>query len=82
MTKKFTEDDNKYGLLNYDQDSDNPDMSKTQEVTKAIDNLIKEFVVKYNRLAKKYPDSGIGDTATDEIVVDNIYGPLHFGEKV
>lgn len=71
--------ENKYALLNYDQDSDKPDMSLVNKCTIEIDNLIWEFRDKYLELNKKYKDAGLGDTATDECVAEEFYDILHFG---
>ena len=70
--------ENKYSLLNYDQDSKNPDLTLRDECTKEIDILIWDFRKKYLELEKKY-DSGIGDTATDECVAGEFYEILPFG---
>lgn len=71
--------ENKYALLNYNMDSENPDMTSTQECTKEIDKLIWDFRDKYLELDKKYNGAGIGDTATDECVADEFYSVVHFG---
>lgn len=71
--------ENKYALLNYNMDLENPDMSLTNECTKEIDKLIWEFRDKYLELSKKYEDAGLGDTATDECVAQEFYEILHYG---
>jgi len=82
MARKIYNYDNKYSLLNYDCEDERPEMSDVKKVTEEVDALIKDFISKYKAIGKKYPNAGIGDTATDECVVENLYGPLHFGEKV
>ena len=46
----------------------------------ALDNFIETCCVLYESVKKKFPDVGIGDTATDEIVVSRLYGVLHFND--
>lgn len=69
---------NKYSLFNYDQDSDNPDLTLRDEATKEIDKLIWKFREEYLALEDKY-NCGIGDTETDECVAHHFYDIVHFG---
>ena len=80
--------ENKYALLNYDHDAldehmdANKDLDKFEApevefVTAKIDALIANFKEGIDALAKKYPDAGIGDTATDECIAAGIYNNIH-----
>jgi len=42
-----------------------------------IMSLIKEFAAKIRELKRKYPDCGIGDTETDELIIMEIYDQIH-----
>ncbi len=71
--------DNKYSLLNFDMDSKDPDLTERDEVAQEIDKLLWEFLDKYEELSNRYPDAGLGDTATDEAVAHEFYDVLHYG---
>ena len=47
------------------------------DVTNEIDTILRKAVEDLNGLYKKYPDAGIGDTATDECITDQFYSILH-----
>lgn len=46
-------------------------------VTKGIEKLELAFNKGLRKLEKKYPDAGIGDTATDEAIVSSLYSLIH-----
>lgn len=45
----------------------------------AIDRLLTRWASEYDVVRRQYPGLGMGDTATDEVVVRRFYGLLHFG---
>jgi len=47
------------------------------KVTNKIDTILRKAVEDLNKLNKKYPDAGIGDTATDECITSQFYSILH-----
>ena len=47
------------------------------KVTNKIDTILRKAVEDLNKLNKKYPDAGIGDTATDEAIANQFYSILH-----
>ena len=47
------------------------------KVTNKIDTILKKAVDDLKKLNKKYPDAGIGDTATDEEITSQFYSILH-----
>ena len=47
------------------------------KVTNKIDTILRKAVDDLNKLNKKYPDAGIGDTATDEEIANQFYSILH-----
>ena len=51
-------------------------------VASEVDKLVSAFVAAYNKLKLRYPQAGLGDTASDEEVVAHLYAVLHFGEPV
>jgi hypothetical protein len=62
--------ENKYLLI--DDDKIN------QRVEKKIDKAISLFVKKILSIRKKYRTSGIGDTETDSVIIDEIYEKMHY----
>ena len=48
------------------------------ECTREITELIKDFAKNLKKLEKKYPTLGIGDTQTDEGIVEEIYNEIHW----
>ena len=42
-----------------------------------IMSLIKEFAAKIREIKRKYPDCGIGDTETDELIIMEVYEQIH-----
>jgi len=63
-------DDNKYELL--DDDARN-----NVAATKKIDKAIEQFTKRLVQISKQYPDVGMGDTATDEAIVSEVYSEIH-----
>ncbi len=61
--------DNRYALL--------LDNTPVEKATEAIDKAIKEFAKRIKTISKKYPTVGIGDTATDEEIVGEVYNAIH-----
>lgn len=57
---------NKYGLLEQDKDAE-----------EEIDRAIRNFQNRIYRIKNKYPDSGVGDTATDEKITEELYKAIH-----
>ena len=47
-----------------------------------IDKAIKAFGKQLTLIDLSYPDAGIGDTATDEQIIDAIYDYVHFEVKL
>ena len=47
------------------------------KVTNKIDTILRKAVEDLNKLNNKYPDAGIGDTATDEAIANQFYSILH-----
>ena len=47
------------------------------KVTNKIDTILRKAVEDLNKLNNKYPDAGIGDTATDEEIANQFYSILH-----
>ncbi len=47
------------------------------DATEDIQRILKKTSNKIRKLSKKYPDAGIGDTATDECITDHFYEILH-----
>jgi hypothetical protein len=47
------------------------------DATEDINTILKKAVEDLKGLDKKYPDAGIGDTATDEAITDQFYSILH-----
>lgn len=47
------------------------------DATEDINTILKKAVEDLNGLYKKYPDAGIGDTATDEEIANQFYSILH-----
>ena len=47
------------------------------DATEDINTILKKAVEDLNGLYKKYPDAGIGDTATDEEIANQFYSLLH-----
>jgi len=55
------------------------DIPDYEDAAKELANIVFEFVEKYKAIKKKYPNVGLGDTATDEAIVDVIYDLIHWG---
>ena len=47
------------------------------DATEDINTILNKAVEEINGLYKKYPDAGIGDTATDEEITSQFYSILH-----
>jgi hypothetical protein len=47
------------------------------DATEDINTILNKAVEEIKGLYKKYPDAGIGDTATDECIADQFYSILH-----
>ena len=47
------------------------------KVTNKINTILRKAVEEIKGLYKKYPDAGIGDTATDECITSEFYSILH-----
>mgnify|MGYP003626322371 FL=1 len=47
------------------------------KVTNKINTILRKAVEDLNKLNKKYPDAGIGDTATYECITSQFYSILH-----
>ena len=47
------------------------------KVTNKINTILRKAVEDLNKLNNKYPDAGIGDTATDEEIANQFYSILH-----
>lgn len=69
---------NKYALLNYDMDDEDADMSQVEACELEIDSLVAAFVDGLKRVQNKYPEAGIGDTATDEEIASQLYTEIHY----
>jgi hypothetical protein len=65
------EEENIYNLLS-------DDLKEVFDVTTHIKNVLKEATEKISKLQSKYPDSGIGDTDTDEEIASDLYNMLHW----
>ena len=48
-----------------------------QRTEREIMELIKQFSSRLKQIKNRYPDSGIGDTETDELIVEEIYNQIH-----
>ena len=48
-----------------------------QRTEREIMELIKQFCYGIEQIKDRYPDAGIGDTETDELIVDEIYNQIH-----
>jgi hypothetical protein len=48
-----------------------------EEASKELTALVDLFAVKYTIIKKKYPHVGIGDTSSDEALVDVLYTKIH-----
>lgn len=59
-----------YALL-----SDNP--KENEDCRKEIAKLNKEYAKKLKAIEKQYPNCGIGDTQTDELIVNDLYSRIH-----
>ena len=53
------------------------DDNVNQAVETKINILIEQFANALQQLAKQYPDAGIGDTATDEAIANELYSAIH-----
>jgi len=49
------------------------------ECTRKIDRAITKFGDEMRRLGKLYYDLGVGDTESDELIVDEVYSEIHGG---
>lgn len=65
---------NKYSLY----DVEYPQASG--RATAEIDKLIEEFKKGYDKIKEAFAYVGVGDTATDESIVAELYQKIHFGE--
>ncbi len=65
---------NPYSLLSDETDNAN--------CTEEINNLLRKFKLGYDKVAKKFPKAGVGDTATDECVADVFYGVIHYNQEL
>jgi len=61
--------ENVFGLIGDD--------SENQQATKLIKKSCNEFIKSIHNIKQQFPEVGIGDTATDEAIVDYIYHKLH-----
>ena len=48
-----------------------------QRTEKEIMDLIRQFSSGLRQIKNRYPDSGIGDTETDELIIEEIYSQIH-----
>ena len=48
-----------------------------QRTEREIMELIRQFSFELDQIKNRYPDAGIGDTETDELIVDEIYNQIH-----
>ena len=55
------------------------DIPERATVETVVDTFIRNAVGEYEAIKRAYPHSGLGDTATDERLVQRLYGVLHFG---
>lgn len=55
------------------------DVKGSKAARAALGKLISRFSKDYKALSKKYPDVGLGDTETDEAIVEEIYERIHWG---
>lgn len=65
---------NRYSLLGRE------DKARAQSVERAeleLNELVQNIASSYDEIKKKHPRIGIGDTATDEAIVRQIYHALH-----
>ena len=48
-----------------------------ERTEREIMELIKQFSSGLKQIKNRYPDSGIGDTETDELIIEEIYNQIH-----
>jgi len=48
-----------------------------QRTEKEIMELIRQFSSGLKQIKNRYPDAGIGDTETDELIIEEIYNQIH-----
>ena len=65
--------DNKYSLLNYDMDKPDKPTHKRDRCTMSIDKILWNAKDELVSLKRRYPDAGIGDTDTDECIIEAFY---------
>jgi|APSaa5957512576_1039674.scaffolds.fasta_scaffold64716_2 hypothetical protein len=73
-------DPHRYALLCYDQDVDDPDTTRVNDVNEALDEIVRNFAADAWEIGDVYPDAGIGDTPTDELITSAVYRCLHLKE--
>ncbi|MEE8114252.1 MAG: hypothetical protein V3T23_07840 [Nitrososphaerales archaeon] len=54
------------------------DDAETRRVDALIAKSLEQCAVRIGKIAKRYPDVGIGDTATDEAIASRFYSELHY----
>ena len=60
---------NDYQLLGSKKDN--------KAATKELDTALTECAAKIKAIAEKYPECGIGDTSTDDEILDVLYSMIH-----
>lgn len=53
------------------------DPAVNDKAGEAITNALRKCADEIKKIEKKYPNVGIGDTATDEEIADVFYGMIH-----
>ena len=68
--------DNPYSL--YKNGVNPEELKEAEKAQKEIENAIVQFKKAFERIKKKYPKVGMGDTASDEAVSNEVWKALHF----
>jgi len=51
------------------------------KANKELQRAVEAFANAIRNIGRKYPNVGIGDTAVDEAIVENVYREIHGGER-
>lgn len=57
-------------------------IKRWREATTELKSAIEKFNTEYQRIKNSYPNIGIGDTATDEAIADEVYSRIHWKEDL
>lgn len=52
-------------------------ISENEIVEKLVTDALKKCANEIKKIATDNPDSGIGDTSTDEAIIEMLYGMIH-----